>query len=362
MPLFKRHFFIPLMKKVDTIVVGMGIAGICYAETLHQHKKSFYVIDNNKKGTSKIAAGILNPTVLKRYSMTWNGKFFYENAIIFFRKIENRYVKKLIFKYDILKVFSSFSDQNNWSVASNKPQLEEFLESKIQTKTIKGLITEFGYGLVKKCGRISTDNLISEFKNNFKDNYLRKEFDYKKLFSDNKKIVYENIVAENIVFCEGYSVVNNPFFKNLPVRGSKGEFLIVKIPNLNLNKIIKRVSIFVMPLGNELYWVGATYDNTDKKSTPTELKKKLLIEKLESITTRPYKIIQHQASIRPTTIDRRPIIGSHTNHKNVYLLNGLGSRGILLAPTLSYWLYDHIYKSTQIPHEVDVKRFKDDNV
>ena len=28
------------MKKLDTIIVGMGIAGFCYAEPLHQHKKT----------------------------------------------------------------------------------------------------------------------------------------------------------------------------------------------------------------------------------------------------------------------------------------------------------------------------------
>ena len=51
------------------------------------------------------------------------------------------------------------------------------------------------------------------------------------------------------------------------------------------------------------------------------------------------------------------MIGSHSNFKNIYLLNGLGSRGILLAPTLSAWLYDQIYKSSSIPKEVDLKRF-----
>ena len=72
------------MKKVDTIIVGMGIAGLCYAEILHQNNKSFCIIDNDKNGSSKIAAGIFNPTVLKRYSMIWNGKKFYTNAIKFF--------------------------------------------------------------------------------------------------------------------------------------------------------------------------------------------------------------------------------------------------------------------------------------
>ncbi len=340
----------------------MGIAGICYAETLHQNKKSFYVIDNKKPGSSKIAAGIFNPTVLKRYNMTWNGEEFHKNAIIFFKKIENKYKNQIIFKNDILKVFSSFSDQNNWAVASKKPVLKEFLDSKIHTKKIKGVLTEFGYGLVKKCGRISTLNMINGFKNKFKNNLLYEDFDFKKLSSHDNKIVYNKIVSKNIVFCEGYSIISNPFFKHLPVKGSKGEFLIVKIPNLNLNQIIKRSSIFIMPLGNQIYWVGATYDNSDKKNRPTQLKKQWLIEKLESIIMESYKIIEHKASIRPSTIDRRPIIGSHPNYKNIYLLNGLGSRGILLAPTLSFWLYNYIYYGLPFPEEVDLNRFKEINV
>ena len=335
----------------------MGIAGICYAEILHQNKKSFYIIDNNQKGSSKIAAGILNPTVLKRYNMTWKGKEFYENAIKFYRNIENKYEKKIIYNHNIIKVFSSISDQNNWATASNKIQLSEFLESKIQTKKIKGLITEYGYGLVKKCARISTDNLINTFKSNLKDKYIKQDFDYSKLFYDNKKVIYKNIIAENILFCEGYSIVNNPFFKNLPIKGSKGEFLIVKIPNINLKKIIKRSSIFVMPMKDQIYWVGASYDNSDKNKIPTQRKKEWLIERLESIITEPFKIVEHNANIRPTTIDRRPMIGSHSNFKNIYLLNGLGTRGILLAPTLSAWLYNQIFKSSPIPKEVDLKRF-----
>lgn len=357
MPLISGIFF-SQMKKVDAIIVGMGIAGVCLAETLHQNKKSFYIIDSNKNGSSKIAAGIYNPTFLKRYNMTWNGKKFHKNALKFFRKIEEKYQKKIIFEYDILKFFSSFLDQNNWIDASKKPLLNKFLDSEIQTKKIKGVVSKFGYGLVKECGRISTLILIDEFKNNFKDSYRNQVFDFKKIVVDKKKIIYNNITANNIVFCEGYNVVNNPFFKNLPFRGSKGEFLIVKIPNLNLNKIIKRSSIFIMPMENENYWVGATYDNLDKKRSPTQHKKNWLVEKLDSIITKPYKIIEHNASIRPTTEDRRPIIGSHPKYKNIFLLNGLGSRGVLLAPTLSRWLYNYIYKRIPIPKEAGVERFK----
>ena len=102
-----------------------------------------------------------------------------------------------------------------------------------------------------------------------------------------------------------------------------------------------------MPMKDQIYWVGASYDNSDKNKIPTQRKKEWLIEKLESIITEPFKIVEHKANIRPTTVDRRPMIGSHSNFKNIYLLNGLGTRGILLAPTLSAWLYNQILRAHQ---------------
>ena len=85
------------MKKVDSIIVGFGLAGLAYAETLLQADKSFHVIDANDGGSSLIAAGIYNPTLLKRYTMTWMGEELHQYALPFYKTIEKRLNKKFLY-------------------------------------------------------------------------------------------------------------------------------------------------------------------------------------------------------------------------------------------------------------------------
>ena len=52
------------------------------------------------------------------------------------------------------------------------------------------------------------------------------------------------------------------FFNDLPLDGTKGELLLIKAPNLKLDVIINS-GVFIIPIGNDLYKVGATYDVKD---------------------------------------------------------------------------------------------------
>ena len=42
------------MKKVDYIVVGLGIAGISFCEELEHHQKSFVAFDSSKDASTKV--------------------------------------------------------------------------------------------------------------------------------------------------------------------------------------------------------------------------------------------------------------------------------------------------------------------
>jgi glycine/D-amino acid oxidase-like deaminating enzyme len=43
----------------------------------------------------------------------------------------------------------------------------------------------------------------------------------------------------------------------------------------------------------------------------------------------PFEIKDINFGFSPTVKDRRPIIGRHPEHHNLYVFNGLGARGIL---------------------------------
>jgi glycine/D-amino acid oxidase-like deaminating enzyme len=126
---------------------------------------------------------------------------------------------------------------------------------------------------------------------------------------------------------------------------------------LNLEVAIK-TSIFILPVGNDLYKVGATYNWTDKTNTPTQEGKEELLTELKILIQCDFEVIDHYAGIRPTVKDRKPMLGSHPIHKNLHLLNGLGTRGVMLAPSMAKMLFDHIEHGTDLDAQVNIQRFK----
>jgi glycine oxidase len=152
-------------------------------------------------------------------------------------------------------------------------------------------------------------------------------------------------------------MVNNPFFNKLPLIGLKGEILIIKAPSLNSKSILKG-PIFIAPIGSDLYWAGATFERNDKTLACTEQGRSWIEERIRNMIFSEYAVVEHIAQIRPTVLDRRPLIGSHPDHQNIHLLNGFGARGVLGVPLLSKWLFDHIEGISELPAAVNLSRFE----
>ena len=79
--------------------------------------------------------------------------------------------------------------------------------------------------------------------------------------------------------------------------------------------------------------------------------------KLEKILKYPYEIIGQKAGIRPTTQDRRPLIGKHPEIGNAYIFNGLGTKGVSIAPYFSVMFTNWLLGEGTLSSEVDIKRF-----
>jgi len=89
----------------------------------------------------------------------------------------------------------------------------------------------------------------------------------------------------------------------------------------------------------------------------TALGRAEIIQKLEKIISCKYDIVEEKTGIRPTIKDRRPAIGSHQTYKNIYVFNGMGTKGISLSPYFSMHLLKHIFKHEALLSEIDVSRF-----
>lgn len=352
--------------QVDYIIVGFGLAGLAYAEELDKHNKSFVVISDNSQNSSKVAAGMFNPVILKRFTPVWKGKEQIELAIPFYENIEKKLNKSLgstdqeIIKYvDIYAILKSVEQQNNWFSACNKPVMEDYMLPKIIKNTNEHIIAPLGFGKLKNTGQVLTNLLLDRYKKYLLKNekFITETFQHKDLIIKDTAVVYQNISATKIIFCEGFGIKTNPFFNYLPLNEAKGELLIIKAPKLQVDFMIK-AAVFILPLENDLYKVGATFNWKDKTSVPTKEGKEELIKKLETVIKTDYAIVNQLTGIRPTVKDRRPLIGKHPKHKNVCILNGLGTRGIMLAPTMAKLLYQNLEENIQLDKVIDIKRYE----
>ena len=346
------------MIKVDYIIVGLGLAGIAFCEALETAGKTFVVFDNGVGGASRVAAGLYNPVILKRYTLPWKAIEQFDLAIPFYKKIEQKLGFQCMEAMPVRKVFSSIEDQNNWFSASDKPSLERFISPKIIPNTHDTIKAPYDYGEVLETGRIMIKKLQLEYKHYLEANdaFTKVSFVHSNIAFKEGYAVYENYQATRIVFAEGYGIKENSFFKTLPLIGNKGEYIIIKAPDLKLTAALKS-SFFVVPLGDDTYKVGASYNWIDKDIAPSTAAREEIIEKMKTLLTCEYEIINQEVGIRPTTKDRRPLLGVHPEYSQLAVLNGLGTRGVMASPLLANYLFNFLEKGIALPAEVDIQRF-----
>jgi glycine/D-amino acid oxidase-like deaminating enzyme len=79
--------------------------------------------------------------------------------------------------------------------------------------------------------------------------------------------------------------------------------------------------------------------------------------RIKEILNCNFEIVEHFAGVRPTVKDRRPLLGTHPKHKNFHILNGLGTRGVMLAPAMAIDLFDFIENGKPLDKTIDIKRY-----
>ncbi len=336
------------MNKTEYSIIGWGLAGTTMAWQLYFNNFNFSVFDSTKNYSTKTAAGVVNPIVFKRLTKSWNADILMPYAQNFYQKIEKELNQKIITPKHIFKVFNSFEDENNWMVKQTDDRFKDYLLPIKTNFKIKHITSPFGFGEVNTFGNLDTIKFLELSKQFFQAKgivFYDKLFDYN--FIDKKM---------NYIFCEGYDVINNPYFKYLPLKPTHGDTLIIKTKQLQFKDIINK-NMFIMHIKDDFYKVGATYNWELKEPVCTEKGKKELIEKLNQFIDFEYEIISQQAGIRPTVKDRRPLIGTHPKHQNLHIFNGLGTKGVMIAPYYSNQLINHFNGQQELDKEINITRY-----
>lgn len=342
----------------DTIIVGQGLAGTLLALKLKKANQSILLIDqNHKSAASKVAAGIINPITGRRLVKSWMIDELLPEAIQTYTEIEKELNTNFFHPVQINRAIADTGDQNQWVVRASYPELSTYMESDLIAETPE-MNAPFGFGVLQPAYRVDLSKLIETGQRYFieQELLLKEAFSFDDLTVQDDGISYKNTTAENIVFSEGHQISNNPFFDHVEMVLAKGEVLILKIPNWKTKHLHKNKLMYV-PLGDDLFWVGASYEWYADDDQPSKVKKSELLEKIQHDLKTPFEIVDHIAAIRPTVKDRRPVLGVHPEHSRLYVFNGLGTKGASLGPYWANHMVEFISKGAKIRPEVDNQRF-----
>jgi glycine oxidase len=340
------------------VIIGSGLAGIAVALRLHARKIPFIVIDNGNNVSSKVAAGVINPIVFRRTTKSWRVDEFLPAAVQFYASIAAELGNNYYEPIAIRRGFSHLQEAETWEKKQLDPTYSPYLKAiELQDQQSEQLIQTFGTGVVLQAAYIHTQSFLSDAMEWLQGmNALRKEtFEYNAL--NPLEHTYKGEKFHHFIFCEGYQGIYNPWFNYLPLEATKGETLTIRSTEIPSNELLNR-KCFILPLGNDLFRVGATYTWRTPDTELTQEARDLLVEQVKSLVQGSFQVVEQHAGIRPTVLDRRPLMGTHPTFTSLSIFNGLGAKGYLLAPLLSEELMEYLVNGHPLDRESDIKRYE----
>jgi len=345
------------LKDRTYIIVGGGLAGISVAIQLIRVGAKVILFDKNENYSSVVAAGIINPIVFRRMTKSWRVDEFLPYLKTFYSELETETNSKFLHQLPMRRLFSSIQERDFWLEKQEKESFMSYLnvvtENDMKYSVSKN---EFGSGRLTDAHFVDVKPFIENCKSwiTEKAKVNREEFDYSQL----TKSHYKDLFFDDIIFCEGFENKNNPWFGELPLDQTKGQTLTIRSKELPSDVSLNR-KCFVLPLKKGQFKIGSTYEWHNPTTHISDEAKADILEHLAYITDEKVEVLSQEAGVRPTTRDRRPLIGTHPEHTNYHIFNGLGAKGYMICPLLSHEFIGYLAQEVTLSKEVDVKRYFD---
>jgi len=344
----------------DYLIIGQGVAGTSLAwHLLDSGKKIMIVGDSGLPSSSSVAAGIFNPLTGKKLVKTWLADDLFPYASAFYTKLEKRLDARFFHSTSIYRPFRSIEEQNTYLARTADPAILPYVEQSAQAADLNEYVDAAYGGLeVIQSGWIDLPAFLKSSQEYFTENgfYTEARFLADELEIREEHVTWKGRIFGKVVFCQGFMALQNSFFNWLPFTPVKGQILEIATEKAIKPTIINQ-GIFILPLSEFKARVGATYswDPLDWEPTPEATAE--LEEKLKALLRIPYRIESENAGIRPSVKDRRPLVGVHPEHSNVAIFNGLGTKGVTLAPFFANQLVQHLENGKELNPLVNIQRY-----
>jgi glycine/D-amino acid oxidase-like deaminating enzyme len=305
-------------------IVGQGLAGTCLAWEFLNRGVDFRIVDRGHGGSSRVAAGLINPVTGKNFEPTPHIAGFLPEAIAFYKNFAARFNLTVWHDAPILRLAADEREWNKMLEKRERPDVACWLADNGAIHQTAGWL-----GALKLTGggRIDTRVFLDTSREVFQSHGIYQNVEYK----------HDDVGPR--IWCDGATGLIAG--RHGPHRSAKGEILTLHAPTWDQTHIRIGAGGWLIPLGNQHFKAGSTYEWDQLDEIPTAEG----LDKVSSIARRlggdaDFQVTAHEAGIRPILRRSEAVIGPIGESE--WMFNGLGSKGSLFAPGMARRLAEMI--------------------
>ncbi|GAB5409132.1 MAG: FAD-dependent oxidoreductase [Balneolaceae bacterium] len=362
-----------MTKYFDYCILGAGLAGVSLAYELSKENASVCLIDPNgiASGASGTPLGLVNPATGRYATLSWEAENCYSATLKNLTQVQQKSRIQFFKKSGVLRPaldekiasrmkenFSTTNWPSNWIEWLDEPDLKEFHKG----------INCIGGGVWLPIGlTVNIPLFLSEFVSFLNSRKVTTSFglDYSMHKKDQLWEINlsnnEKLIAKKIIFTTGSSTKKTNLWKDIPLHSVKGQLAVLEASSpLQFNHAVSALG-YIASLDGRKFVIGSTYEHSFEHEEMDKTGLEYLLARFGKVLPelkRNSKVISQWSGVRVSTPNRMPIMGQHPLEENIFLLSGLGSKGLLYSAFLSRIMTSYLIGNNLIPKELDIERFK----
>ncbi len=321
------------------IIVGQGLAGTCLAWALWQRGEKFTIADRGTGGSSRVAAGMVNPITGKNFEPSWRIGGFLPEALEFYAAVEARIGRQVWYPFPVLRLAGSDKEWRKIVSKLDAPGVVPWVSGGVAAPDGWAGAVE-----VRGGGRLDTRAFLDGSREFFQALGC---YEIGEVSSEER--------GENLIRCEGAVGLMAGHYG--PHRCAKGEILTVRAAGWDEARIRIGAGGWLVPQGGSVFKVGSTYEWNELDEVPTAQGRLRVEEIAGRLGGEGFEVIGHEAGIRPILRRSEPLIGPLPG--GGWMFNALGSKGSLYAPGMAGRLARWLLDGTEPEPEVDFRVFRE---
>lgn len=347
------------MTNADFLVVGQGVAGSVLAWTLDQRGCTVMLTNAPERpSASRVAAGIVNPLTGRKLVRTWKADALFPYLHNFYTQAEQKLGVHFFHPLDIYRPYRSEDEKKAYLTYITESGAGQYVKPGTDQELYNQYIeNDFGGLTITQAGWLDLplflDAIQAYFRN--KNQFIEQVVDAQSIQFEADSARWNGANFKKVLFAEGPHSVRNFLFDGLPYNPVKGQILTISVDEYKIPKIVNQ-GVFILPIDNHILKIGATYTWHDLDWQTTDDGRLFLQNKVRDILKVPYRIINQQAGIRPSTKDRRPFVGLHPDWSSAGIFSGMGTKGVSLSPYLAAQFAGHLLNNEELDSETNISR------